>query len=466
MLLGCWTCRKRHQKCDETKPGCLNCRIRGTECGGYGIRLAEFTVRGGYLDGQMVSKVTRGGPREDGEETPKPHKRPRRQVARTDEAAQDLNHRSASTKEGSVNELPTVSPQVDSHDIAPRPNANPDRFTEDHQLTEDRPITTCSQRSGLDTPPRPAEESRVDPGVDESTLNCLSPVNPHGVADSVEALWQDLGASGVLDLPLQFSIDPPTTPSLDLESYIDSPLMFLEPVPSLVDAPVLDLDPGDGGVYQTGHSGDEDDEGNDKLQRTAGEVFPGLNSSSPPFLLSNDPFEQYLFCHCTHSPFSSSHTTKLTDWSSDIDNLALRLYPIRPDSNPYLEIYGSLATRSLPLRSAIIFASAFHLSNLGRLPKFAIQPYRKAMRQSFRDALATGNDIEGLAATALLSVIFDVRIQDAPGHCTLQLTRTGHRHRVRRMEFKARRLPATAGECPLQIKWHRQRCFEVHDCPV
>lgn len=55
-----------------------------------------------------------------------------------------------------------------------------------------------------------------------------------------------------------------------------------------------------------------------------------------------------------------------------------------------------------------MFASAFHLANLGRLPKFAIQPYRQAMREAFRKALSAEDDIEGLAATALLSVVFDV----------------------------------------------------------
>ncbi|CVK92236.1 uncharacterized protein FPRN_09808 [Fusarium proliferatum] len=102
-----------------------------------------------------------------------------------------------------------------------------------------------------------------------------------------------------------------------------------------------------------------------------------------------DPFDDYLFCHY-------------------IQNLSLCLYPMRPDCNPYREIYGDLAVSSRPLRSTILFASASHLANLGRLPKFAVQPYRKAMRVAFREGIATDTDLEGLAATALLSVIFDV----------------------------------------------------------
>jgi hypothetical protein len=84
---------------------------------------------------------------------------------------------------------------------------------------------------------------------------------------------------------------------------------------------------------------------------------------------------------------------------------------MRPDCNPYRDIYGDLAVRSHPLRNTILFASASHLVNLGRLPKFALQPYRKAMRVAFREGIAIETDLEGLAATALLSVVFDVQEQ-------------------------------------------------------
>ena len=58
---GCWTCRRRHQKCDERKPACWNCRLRGVECGGYGISLGDFTAYSGRK-GQMVSRIRRNGP--------------------------------------------------------------------------------------------------------------------------------------------------------------------------------------------------------------------------------------------------------------------------------------------------------------------------------------------------------------------------------------------------------------------
>ncbi len=36
---GCWTCRSRHVKCDETRPDCVRCSKGGFQCGGYGIKL-------------------------------------------------------------------------------------------------------------------------------------------------------------------------------------------------------------------------------------------------------------------------------------------------------------------------------------------------------------------------------------------------------------------------------------------
>jgi hypothetical protein len=36
---GCWTCRARRKKCDETRPQCTTCCKLGLECEGYGLRL-------------------------------------------------------------------------------------------------------------------------------------------------------------------------------------------------------------------------------------------------------------------------------------------------------------------------------------------------------------------------------------------------------------------------------------------
>lgn len=33
---GCWTCKIRHRKCDETRPVCRECSTRGLNCHGYG----------------------------------------------------------------------------------------------------------------------------------------------------------------------------------------------------------------------------------------------------------------------------------------------------------------------------------------------------------------------------------------------------------------------------------------------
>lgn len=89
-------------------------------------------------------------------------------------------------------------------------------------------------------------------------------------------------------------------------------------------------------------------------------------------------------------------------------NLSLRLYPANTVENPYHVVYGSMAAQSDAMHKMILFASAQHLVQLGQLPKFAIQPYRSAMRQSFRDALQNQAESWVLGVTVLLSIVFDV----------------------------------------------------------
>jgi hypothetical protein len=43
-LVGCISCKKRHVKCDERKPGCLRCENMGRECEGYALPKAAKTI--------------------------------------------------------------------------------------------------------------------------------------------------------------------------------------------------------------------------------------------------------------------------------------------------------------------------------------------------------------------------------------------------------------------------------------
>ncbi|KAF1923194.1 uncharacterized protein M421DRAFT_328858 [Didymella exigua CBS 183.55] len=42
---GCWTCRGRRKKCDETRPSCMACQGLNLQCEGYGLRL-KWAIRG------------------------------------------------------------------------------------------------------------------------------------------------------------------------------------------------------------------------------------------------------------------------------------------------------------------------------------------------------------------------------------------------------------------------------------
>lgn len=48
---GCWTCKRKRIQCDEVRPACGKCTLRGISCGGYEIRLrwgAGIASRGKY----------------------------------------------------------------------------------------------------------------------------------------------------------------------------------------------------------------------------------------------------------------------------------------------------------------------------------------------------------------------------------------------------------------------------------
>ena len=36
---GCWTCKQKRRRCDNTRPECLNCLRLGIQCEGYEVRL-------------------------------------------------------------------------------------------------------------------------------------------------------------------------------------------------------------------------------------------------------------------------------------------------------------------------------------------------------------------------------------------------------------------------------------------
>lgn len=48
---GCWTCRARKVKCDETRPCCLQCRLKDLECEGYEVRLRWMPLEAGSFVG-------------------------------------------------------------------------------------------------------------------------------------------------------------------------------------------------------------------------------------------------------------------------------------------------------------------------------------------------------------------------------------------------------------------------------
>ncbi|RFU30910.1 hypothetical protein B7463_g5417, partial [Scytalidium lignicola] len=65
---GCWTCKLRKKKCDETKPTCSVCTSLGIDCGGYG-------TRPDWMDGGIKEKIMANKVREAVKETTSHKKR-------------------------------------------------------------------------------------------------------------------------------------------------------------------------------------------------------------------------------------------------------------------------------------------------------------------------------------------------------------------------------------------------------
>ncbi|KAF5009104.1 hypothetical protein FDECE_4656 [Fusarium decemcellulare] len=347
--------------------------------------LAEFTARGGFK-GQLVSKVTResradGSPEED---RPRKRSKPQTQAVDEDNAQEGLHVPGA-------RDPPVVTPE---HPALNDPEIEAPFPVQSHEepLNSD-PTHTSAQAST--SPVEHIPNSCHSHGVSMNELfpapellNIESPDQNTARNDDQEAdqsntddIWNEPLDQSLLDIgPLAFL----EAQSLDLNfetNLYRAALDFGQPNDLVGDYLGHDVAEPSQSLNDSGL--DQADQQWSQRSTPVGQITKTTTLPPSP----DDPFDQYLFFHY---------------------NLSLRLYPVKPDQNPYREVYGTLAARCPPLHHTILFASALHLANLGRLLKFAIQQYRKTMRQSFRDALAKQDELEGLGATVLLSVVFDV----------------------------------------------------------
>ncbi|KAG8162076.1 hypothetical protein KVR01_007841 [Diaporthe batatas] len=386
---GCCTCRKRHQKCDETKPACWNCRLRGVECGGYGIKLTEFTAHSGH-DGQMVSKMVSGSPgknpsgirsrqRQRAKETmPRRANQIKEVLPRAEQA-----FRVGSGEPSGSSPVQFLHEQPSQPSSRPAPSnthlASPDAIPEQQQLSRGNDETTSPRSSRPSTASTTHELMRIfSPGRELAGDDVDVDFS---VGDRVGETWPGNSSSGQGDtVPASQALA--RSPWAQFDAYFAMPSFEIDttPEPFAVASSSAALT---AAAY--------DDEPATDEQQTMKDIEEAFMNYSEPVLSPrpNDPYDQYLFGHY-------------------MTNLSLRLYPANTVENPYHVVYGSMAAQSDAMHKMILFASAQHLVQLGQLPKFAIQPYRSAMRQSFRDALQNQAESWVLGVTVLLSIVFDV----------------------------------------------------------
>lgn len=122
---------------------------------------------------------------------------------------------------------------------------------------------------------------------------------------------------------------------------------------------------------------------------------------------TTSPFDSYLFNHCKCT-YALSRLWHVADVPIVFSVLAPSLYPIAPDRNPYTLVYGKMASSSLPLRAAILEASARHLSCMGQLPSGVVALYGQSSMETFKTAFSNWTQADALAATLLLSISAEV----------------------------------------------------------
>jgi hypothetical protein len=219
------------------------------------------------------------------------------------------------------------------------------------------------------------------------------------VGDGLDEPWPDNSGPGQRDaLPVTQGLAP--SPWAQFDAYFAMPSFEIETTPEPFAVASSSCAPA--AVVE-----DDEPESDEQSMRAIEEVFMNYNE---PVLSPrpNDPYDQYLFGHCKYFAAPRSCMQRLIVRGTDMTNLSLRLYPANTVENPYHVVYGSMVAQSDVIHKMILFASAQHLVQLGQLPKFAIQPYRAAMRQSFRDALRNQGEAWVLGVAVLLSIVFDV----------------------------------------------------------
>lgn len=298
---GCCTCRKRHQKCDETKPECWNCRLRGVECGGYGIKLTEFTAHSGR-DGQMVSKMVSGpsSSKNPSGLRQKQRQRERETTPRTTNQRKKNPPRADPTFRIEPGEASGSSPIqfVHARPSDPTSRSSPKTNHPASPLAE----PNSAQRGpghgeGTATSPRASRPSTASTTTTTELMHIFSPAEDNTGDDAdysggngLDEAWPGNGDPGQHDaLPISQALA--ASPWAQFDAYFAMPSFEIdnnsEPfaVASSSSAPATVL----------GNDSPETDE--QQTLRALEEVFVNLNE---PVLCPrpNDPYDTYLFGHC------------------------------------------------------------------------------------------------------------------------------------------------------------------------
>ncbi|KAH6612979.1 fungal-specific transcription factor domain-containing protein [Boeremia exigua] len=380
---GCLTCRKRHQKCDETKPHCINCQLRGVECGGYSIRLTDFTACSGPNGQlQMVSRLSRDIP--GTQLRPKP-----RRARQMEELGRNERTR--------IPKLTSPSPRT------PVTDTDIDADTDQTDVSLINPADHMFMDDAMTLHADPMQEQYSEFSQEHANATEIGNSNLPTLEWRGSDTFTDAGGSQASSWATG-AINPAQPGLFDQRRTLSDFVRWNTPErrPAAAMLPYQ---------HAQSHICPSSDKSSCYFDEDAGDFVRSerCNQSGRPSSqgrcdsFNSQPMHKTLVLHKSLSSF------ELYLLNHFLTHVAPRFLPtVESERNPYGTVYGNLARESLPLRNVLIFASALHLTKLGQLPNEVIRTHRVAMRDSFRNAVRLTEDTWALGMTVLLSIVLDV----------------------------------------------------------
>ncbi|KAI8649008.1 hypothetical protein NCS55_01474200 [Fusarium keratoplasticum] len=387
---GCWTCRQRRRKCDETKPACNVCQNRNLSCGGYEIRLSEFHAADGH-SGQMKCKILRGS---------------------SPSGPLSLRSMRQSRQTMAAHPPRTLRAKQDSLKVTPDASAEPSGRQDEASHLDLMNGTTPSNGEIEPSITREAESLPMldGPVSDENTVSALAVVTSESLPYSEPShgqlrTWHSLPLDSRSGLDAQDLLGLHLSPPADLSpsALIGFDLDFLGPnnmeIENLRENGSMETINTDQVTHGTHHLDVDVLQDGFALTEEDRPELPTSENANSRASLSAQP---------TQGPQLDSFDFNSLLLQHFFNVLAPNFCPAHPHHNPYTTVYGTLAFVFRPLRNAVLKAAALHLHHSGQLTLDLSTRFHDHATASAKGAGSTALQGVPKAATIMLSILCEI----------------------------------------------------------